>query len=255
MRRAAALALPIVALAACDPPRDAGRAASSTPPPASAPAAHVVAARPVPASPLAARELTDEARTFYLARSDEYRAERLLALEESGRVSRYGGVLTLRLASGRRVALIDTIVDGGAFRRFLYVGHLRELGVHVVEATFYEGGEFRVYHDATGQEVTLAGPPIPSPDGTRFAVASVDLHAGYDPNVLEVWRATPRGLTREYAVDGGDAWGPADVAWDGFERLRFVEERVSDRMGDGEDTVRTPASLVHVDGRWAVEQR
>ena len=260
MRRARALAVSIVALAAaCDPPPAArARPRDTSAARGGASAAHVASSTPspvpTPASPLAARGLSDEARAFYLERREEYAAERLLAVAERGRVSRAGGVLTLQLAGGRRVSLADTIVDGGAFRRFVYAGHLRDLGVHVVEVTFYEGGEYRVFHDRTGQEVTLAGAPIPSPDGTRFAVASVDLHAGYDPNVLEVWRVTPAGMTREYAIDGGDRWGPADVSWDGFARLRFVQERLADSVDGGEDTVRTPSSLVRVEGRWGVER-
>ena len=162
------------------------------------------------------------ARAFYATREREYAAERRAIAHAAGRVARAGGQLRLRLGAGRTVVLVDSIVDGGGHRHYLYRGRRAGLGVHVVELSYYEGGTHLVYHERTGQEETVPGPPLPSPDGRRFASASIDLEAGYDPNRLEIWRVEPSGLHRELVVDGEDAWGPDSVRWVSPSVVRFT---------------------------------
>jgi hypothetical protein len=254
MRTTRALVV-LTVVAACDPaPRQAPPPASpSAPPPRAGVARPLEIGRPSRAVSVVTPDMDAAARAFYGGRADEFAAERLLALETGGRVTRAGGTLRLRLGTGRTATFVDDLAEGSAFRRHLYRGHLRALGVHVVEVGFYEGGEYLVYHDATGAHVRVPDVPVPSPDGLRFAVGSVDLHAGYAPNVLQVWRVTASGIVREHELDGGEEWGPAELAWDGFARLRFVEERQP--PGDaGGAPLRTPAALVLADGRWTLER-
>ena len=183
------------------------------------------------------------ARAYYAVHRDEYAAERRALAATGGRVSRTGGVLRLRLASGRTVTLGDTLQEGGSHYRAVYVGFRPGLGLHVIEQRFYEGGTYAVYHDRTGREATLPGPPVASPDGRRFLSASLDLEAGYDPNRLEIWRVEAAGLHCEAVIDGEDRWGPDSVAWIGPDAVQFarvaLEQRTLDRRSTRERIVRS----------------
>jgi hypothetical protein len=183
------------------------------------------------------------ARAFYAEHHDDYAAERRAIAGVNARVSRTGGVLRLRLGSGRTVVLADTLQEGDSHYRALYLGFRPALGLHVVEQRFYEGGTYVVYHDRTGRDATIPGPPVASPDGHRFLSSSMDLAAGYDPNRLEIWRVDRAGLHCETALDGGDAWGPDSVAWVGTATVRFarvtLKQGTLDHNGTRERIIRT----------------
>ena len=203
------------------------------------------------APPLAAQGPAPEpgsaARAFYAGRDDVYAAERAAMRDARGRVARTGGRLRLQLAGGRVATLADTLAEGASQHRFVYQRFDATRGLHVVGVSYYEGGAYLVYHDRTGQRRLVPGPPVVSPDGRRFLSASLDLEAGYDPNRLELWRVGAGGLRREFAADGGDAWGPDSAAWAGPDTVRFARTVLDPRTGE---TRGTPARLVRRGGRW-----
>ncbi len=186
-------------------------------------------------------------REIYARYRDEYTAEARQLNATKGRVTRRAGRLVIRLASGRVVTLADTLADADRFHRFVYLKFLPTQAIHLVAASFYEGGTYHVIHDRSGQDETVPGEPLWSPDSAHFVSASSDLEAGYAPNTLELWRVDGRGLKREYVIDGADVWGPEQVRWLSPDRVSFV--RMTLRARDGQVRV-PPQQLQRTRGRW-----
>ncbi len=181
----------------------------------------------------------------------DFVAESLALATSHGVASRSAHILTLRSRNGSTRRFTDVIVDGDQAQRYLYRGYVPALDVHVVEVTFYEGGSFLVFHARSGTAKRVPGRPVASPDGHRFAVASLDLEAGYDPNRLEVWRITPTGFAREFALDGGRAWAPDSLAWRTPDSLKYVRV-VMDANGH---YTSAPRLLVRQGTTWFVRRR
>jgi hypothetical protein len=175
-----------------------------------------------------AGEVADSiARAFYRDRADEYAEESRAMRAARGRVTRKGGQLRITLPGGRNVTYTDTISDGDDHRHHLYQRYFPELHVHHVEVRYYEGGAHLLIHAITGEESVVPGPPMVSPNRLRFATSSVDLEALYDPNRLEIWRASKQGLQREFALDGEDTWGPDSVRWLSNTVIRYTRVSLS----------------------------
>ena len=217
----------LLSLLACtDRPRDG---ASNTPADCASPAP---AARDVPPA-------------------DDDHAEERRAISASGRrVFRSPGTLRITARNGRVLAFTDTIVEGDRYLRYVYTQYLPALGAHVVHERYYEGSADRFISESTARDTLLASAPIRSPDSRRFAVASLDLFAGYDPSVLEIWRVEGDRVVREFALDGGDSWGPDSVAWTSADTLRFLRATVAPGTVS---YAYTPHCLIRRAETWAVE--
>jgi hypothetical protein len=88
------------------------------------------------------------------------------------------------------------------------LGPVRQLGYHLVERTYYEGRDYLLINSSTGHRTALPDMPVISPGGRRILVASMDYEAGYQPNLLQVWRVTRDSLVREWELETGE-YGPA----------------------------------------------
>lgn len=196
-------------------------------------------------------EVSDSAATeFYRTVADEYNVERT-AIRAAGRhITRAPGVLRITPRRGPVRSLADTIVDGDRHLRYVYHAFVPQLDAHVVREQYYEGSAYRLISDNTGRDTLLAAPPLVSPDGRRFVVASLDLDAFYSPNTLQVWRGTPGRLVREFEVDGSERWGPDSVSWSSSDTLRF--QRVTREGGDFTDRY-FPHILIRRDSAWIIE--
>ncbi len=111
-----------------------------------------------------------------------------------------------------------------------YVDYLEPIQHHVIKATYWYGegwSHFLIDH-CTGARTILKEVPVISPRGTRLAMASVDLDAGYAPTLLQIWRRAENGFELEWAyhpleelADGEQAWGPLDTEWIDTLTVRF----------------------------------
>lgn len=151
------------------------------------------------------------------------RAIEAVRLPGAARVARRGDTLRLALAAGDTTRLVDRPGEGSGVVYFSYQDHWPERGWFVVQEQHYEGSEFLLVDDATGDRVRVPARPLPAPGGERFAVLSFDLAAGYAPNTLQIWRLDDRGASLEWAIEP-DAWGPTDGRWMGPETLMFTRE-------------------------------
>ena len=188
-------------------------------------------------------------RRFYAEHAAEYATERQAIVAAGRQVTRVGGVLTLRLHTGKQLSFVDTLAEGDSHHRYIYQSYRPAEHLHVVRQWFYEGSLYLVIHDLTGQVEGVPAAPEFSPDGRSFVSASSDLEAGYDPNRIEVWSVSPRGLTRRFAHEWGANVGPDSALWAGNDSIRFV--RLSLNPGTGV-VHRVPQWLSRHGSTWRV---
>lgn len=165
------------------------------------------------------------------------------------RVTRAGCDLAFRDSLGRdELVLSDVLQEGDPWVLHRYRGPVPALGAHLVERSFYEGGGYLLVYPG-GAPVFVAGPPLVSPDSTRFVTWQQDLVAEYDPNVIQVWRRTPAAARLELAIASED-WGPSEVRWLDATTVAFVQNFPAE---DVERPAQRAARLMLRAGRWMAE--
>lgn len=162
-------------------------------------------------------------------------------------VRRTGDTLVIPLLDGQDVTLVDQNAGGPDNVFYTYREHLDEIGYHVVDVHYYEGGSHLLIGDETGQRVQISAPPVVSPGGNRLVVASAGGTAGYAPDELQVWRITPAGVTLEWEVQPG--WGATNARWEDRRTIRFrITRECPDQPVCYQDAV-----LRLRDGEWTLE--
>jgi hypothetical protein len=212
------------------------------------------AAHPAAAPPPAPVPAPEEARcgpdeTF---RDCAYRAETPALARVEGRAWRSGDTLRFATDHVGVTSLISDVEEGDRYIVYRYVERLDRERLHLVAYHLYEGGGYVLVDERSGRQVTLGAPPVVSPGRTRFAVASVDLTAFYQPNVVQVWRFADGPPVMEWGLEGGERWGAESPVWRSETVLDFV--RV-ERDDDGASERRIPMRLRMVGGGIEVRPR
>jgi len=172
--------------------------------------------------------------------------------------SRTGDTLFVHLAAGRQTQFVDRSVEDETGVWYAYHAFLPTVGYHVVQVLLYEGTGYQAVGHLNGNVVTVHAPPIVSPDGRRFATASEDLEAGYNPTAIQIWRLEELGAVLEWTLEPGegptspdnDPWGPHDLRW-----ITPTEIRVEQVRFDTETNVRRVGGEVVIrltNGEWRV---
>jgi hypothetical protein len=109
--------------------------------------------------------------------------------------------LVISARDGTRQVLSDRLSGGVIERVHVYRGHVAVIDQHVVQVILPEGNAYILVDAATGVATEIDAVPVPSPDGSRFATASLDLIAGHDPNRFRIYRISPNGPVIEWSVE------------------------------------------------------
>ena len=170
-----------------------------------------------------------------------------------GKVTRNGTELRIQLLNGQSAVFQDDTAEGGNFAVYRYAGYQKSIHSHVVHRVPYEGeGLYMVVDDSTGDSTTVAGMPVPSPDGSRFALTSASGEADYDQSLIEVWRFNGRSPANEFSYDASnDSWDPFAAVWRDSATIDFVKR--SRLQSDG--YARTPARLIRKGTEWILLDR
>lgn len=153
------------------------------------------------------------------------RVEAQLIASAGLRVERIGAELHLASRDGRGVTLVNDTTEGDRYLRHLYHRWVPELDAHLVRIGFHEGSAYLLVHGTSGERSHLQAEPVVSPDGARFATASVDLEAGYDPNGVQIWEADEGGFQLLWAI-GSERWGASDITWRSHDALTFTRHQL-----------------------------
>jgi hypothetical protein len=144
--------------------------------------------------------------------SDSLHAFEVAAIAASaGSVSRANyWELRIKLLNGRTLVLKTDSTTKMSYR---YAGYLRQIHSHVVHRVPYEdSGNYLVVDDSTGDSTTVWGMPVPSPDGTRFVLTSIDEDEYSDVGSISVWRMVGRKPQREFVINDG-SWRSSNAVW------------------------------------------
>lgn len=141
----------------------------------------------------------------------------------AGRVSRTGGSICIRPHRAEPVCVEATHDVDDDFVAYTYLGQLAAPAVHVLRVSYYEGRGVLLVDAINGNRHSISAVPVPSPDGQRLAVASMDLDAAFDPNEFVIYRYGEGGLTQELKVSPTD-WGPGTPNWLNANRVELPVE-------------------------------
>jgi hypothetical protein len=135
-------------------------------------------------------------------------------LKEVDEATREGEILRLQTDLGTVTFEVRTNAEEGYVKYYL-VDRLKPAQDHyyLVRAIGYEGAGYLLVCQKTGQTISLFGPPVFSPDGQRFVDVSLDLDAGYHPNLIGIYKMD----ADKYAIEWSHAYegmkGPANPVW------------------------------------------
>lgn len=150
--------------------------------------------------------------------------EKRVVAQSAGRVARNGASICIRPERTDLVCLEASPENAeDDFVAYTYLGQLAAPAVHVLRVTYYEGRAVLLVDAITGNRHNVSAVPVPSPDGERLAVASMDLDAAFDPNEFVIYRYDDGGLTQELKVSPTD-WGPGTPRWLNASRVELPVE-------------------------------
>lgn len=183
-----------------------------------------------------------------------------------GAVTRRGDTLVIALSGIGVVKRASDSTDGEHYVRYQYAGRMGggsgPPAYHVLDVAHYEAAGIELINAATGDSVLIGGPPILSPDGSRFATTSENAESCEATSQLDIWRITGDKPVREFELPPFDctrthSWWPSDITWRAPDTVTFLRNSLpadSARRARGEsDTTR--AVLVHRADGWLLEPR
>jgi hypothetical protein len=166
--------------------------------------------------------------------------------------TRNGKTLRLQLSDGKSVAVTDSQPgDETSIVKYSFRDHLHAVGYYLLHRQYYEGEDYVMVHDRTGQTFPLPGVPVISPDKARLVTALAGLSGGYGPNTVQVWRFGPAGLTREFATEPKE-WEATGATWSNNSTIRLETRTVA--AGDATPRTRT-VTLRLRDNAWTVDDK
>jgi hypothetical protein len=143
---------------------------------------------------------------------------------ESDRVARDGLTLSLTLDDGSTVEFHDVPVEGEAYRRYRFMGMLDGLPYFIVLGQYFEGGNYRLVHRHTGEQLALDAWPSVSPDRLRLVTTSMGRYSESTPNRIQIYRYEDDSLRLEWEVQPPvEGWGPSDAKWLDERAVVFVK--------------------------------
>lgn len=154
----------------------------------------------------------------------------------------------LALDDGTTLVLRDQL-DEESWLRHADDGDLPGTRFRGVRLSLFEGTSYLLVHRGAGRQTRVDARPVPSPAGSRLAVASSDLVAGHDPTSLTILRVEGDTLVPEFRLEP-ERWGPSDPAWIGEDTLAFTQQWVVDEEPGRTDP--RPARVVRSGMSWTL---
>jgi hypothetical protein len=162
---------------------------------------------PSASSPVQMSQMAKENAALSAAVKSEGETKATEALEPAalkasgGRVLRNGTGLRLHLSAGRDLVLQNQSTSPPPDDKFeqecvsySLIADLKSRGVYVVSANYYEGGDYLVIDDRSGQQTKVGAPPQFGPDPARFL--TIDNNEAYGDGSIVLWERQ-KGLFRE----------------------------------------------------------
>lgn len=159
-----------------------------------------------------------------------------------------GDILTIRTQS-KLVSFKDRPNAGDQTILNTYLGLLDGLGYHLVDRRRWEGNDFVLVSDLSGEQFSMSAIPHVSP-GTKMAV-SVSASEAYNRNEIVVWLITPERLTREFHFSPKEYALYKFLAWNGETTIRLEKFTRSKKEDCPNSQFMTVSEILKYDqGKW-----
>jgi hypothetical protein len=183
--------------------------------------------------------------------------ESLVIKSHPGRFVRTGSSLKVKLLNGKVARFDDTVSEDDQntddIIHYAVVKYFSDIRYALLAAAFWEGGTHYLLNMTTGAKIEISGDAVLSPDKRRLAVWYIDMHVGYSPNVLAVYRISAKGPVREFTAQPND-WGPTAVSWQSSRAVAFTKKYWGESGLQGKEQVlRFRGKNIKEGGAWQIE--
>ncbi len=164
------------------------------------------------------------------------------------KVTRKNGDLNLKTSSGPPIILSNKKANQENRKVYWFLTYFQQTKYFLVQVRGWEGTSYLMINADTGDIHSLLGIPIISKDLKRFAVASIDLEAGYIPNRIAIYRFLDSRIKKEWYKDY-NASGPSDVKWNNNTVITFFENF---SKNGGQTIDKKLVTIKLVNGEWEI---
>jgi hypothetical protein len=132
--------------------------------------------------------------------------------------------LRVRLRNGMWLTVKDFQKKGveASVLKFSFRDYLRDIGYFLLHRQYYEGDDYLLIQDTTGNKFELQDVPVISPDKQRLVTASNGISGGYNANGVQIWLLTRRGVVLEQSFEP-KGWAPSNAVWTDNLGIRLVK--------------------------------
>ncbi|MDH3380042.1 MAG: hypothetical protein OEQ39_24235 [Gammaproteobacteria bacterium] len=176
-------------------------------------------------------------------------------LDESSAATREGRVLKIQTDKGLRT-FEDTTDAGEGSAVYRMVGYLQRSDheLFLVRTFRHEATGYELLNKQTGNAISLYSAPNFSEDWSKFVDVSLDLEAGYMPNVIQIYKFENSEYIKVW-VHRFPGWtrGPTDPVWLNNSAIVFFVAEFENDFSNS-DIIRKPFIIEWKNGKW-VEPR
>ncbi|MEW6711967.1 MAG: SH3 domain-containing protein [Candidatus Riflebacteria bacterium] len=163
-----------------------------------------------------------------------------------GKVKREMHRLTMTADNGKVVLLEDNPVMGEESQANRFMGQIAGQPFWLVSQVGWEWHKFNIISTRDGDLTEIDEVPVFSPDSTRFVTANCDIHAGFTPNRIQIYKVNPEGRVSHEWSQEPEAWGAEDPVWHSDSKIGFT------RRSDNDDLASMTLELDKTAGIWKI---
>jgi hypothetical protein len=136
----------------------------------------------------------------------------------------------LRLETDKGTVVFEDRINVGEGSAKYYLMSLRNNRgtFYLVRMFGYEGKGYILVDKTTGQSIDLYRIPKFSPDGKKFVDVSLDLEAGYAPNLIRIHKKVGKEFSKDWELIFQGMKGPANPVWLNDSAVVFFEVTFDD---------------------------
>lgn len=164
------------------------------------------------------------------------------------KVSRKNDDLNLKTLSGPPIILSNKKANQESRKVYWFLTYFQQIKYFLVQVRGWEGTSYLIINASTGDIHSLLGIPIISKDLKRFAVASLDLEAGYIPNRISIYQFFDNSIKKEWSKNF-TASGPSDVKWINNAIITFFKNF---SKNGGQTIDKKLVTIKLVNGEWEI---
>jgi hypothetical protein len=139
-------------------------------------------------------------------------SEKRNILQDSLLVKRTADTLILKISNGKTVSLVNNNSDNDSYTQYSYRGKLSDIGQFIVSVSHWEGHDYLLINESSGDKMNIIGIPKLSPNKKYLITSNNDLFAENTFNGFELFRIDNK-IVKLIGKKELTEWGPEDIKW------------------------------------------